>query len=324
MSYECTILRDSVSEAGHRLTTFQITFPRFILAEVNTHRMLSRNSASSRAIPIDESIQAILDDMFVPKAFGAHQKGMQASKDLDSFNAKYAAEAWRSAGASAMEHAHYLKGYGVHKAWANRLLEPFKWHTAIVTATEWGNFFALRDHPDAQPEFQEIAHMMREQYESSTPLTIFDGSWALPLIGWGELRDADKSDVSAYWERWKKVSIGRCARVSVEQHNGTRDPEADIGLHDRLEEKRHLSPFEHVARPFTKGEWRLVEMLQGTIHGFLGTRTASALPEAASHANYLRRLVEFKGNLRGWHSARMDVPHDHDFSRALALAQPLG
>lgn len=314
MSYECEILQDSISEKGHRLTTFQVTFPRFILAEVNTHRMLSRNSASSRAIPIDTANEAILKDMFVPKAFGSHQKGMQAENTVEGMNAEYAEMIWRGAGRAAVSDAYMLADSGVHKAWANRLPEPFKWHTAIITATEWGNFFALRDHPDAQPEFQEIAHMMREEYESNIPIVTYEGSWHTPLVAWAERRDADQSDVPAYWDRLKRISVGRCARVSAEQHNGVRDQEADIGLHDRLLDDRHLSPFEHAARPFNEREWRLVEILQAAAYDALSIYSPYEMAEGVKHITYLRRQMEFKGNLRGWHSARMDVPCEHDFS----------
>lgn len=321
MSYECEIVQDSVSEAGDRLTTFQVTFPRFILAEVNTHRMMSRNSASSRAIPIEKSIQAILEDIFIPKAFGAHQKGMQARRSIADYDAEYAEQIWKTAAREAVDAADQLRLLGVHKAWANRLLEPFKWHTAIITATEWGNFFALRDHPDAQPEFQEIASEMRVQYESGRPQLVREDEWHLPLISREELASRPapwgaEPEIAIFrpdWAYWKPVSIGRCARVSVEQHDGTRDPEADISLHDRLEEKRHLSPFEHVARPFNVVEQDLVEMLQSVLRPF-----------KSQHASYLRRHIEFQGNLRGWHSARMDIVNEHDFSEALALVPQLG
>jgi hypothetical protein len=92
--YECKIIADSVSPAGVRLTTLQITFPRFILAELNTHRMLSRNSASSRAIPVNKRIQQIMADPFIPEQFGRNQKGMQAHHNLEGEDATLAHEIW--------------------------------------------------------------------------------------------------------------------------------------------------------------------------------------------------------------------------------------
>jgi hypothetical protein len=63
------IVADSLSIHGDRLTTLLITFPRFILAEVNTHRMLSKNTSSSRAIPFEKMIQSVEKDPFIPIAW---------------------------------------------------------------------------------------------------------------------------------------------------------------------------------------------------------------------------------------------------------------
>ena len=50
--YQANVVADSVSEDGYRLTTMVVNMPRIILAEFNTPRVFSRNSASTRAIPI--------------------------------------------------------------------------------------------------------------------------------------------------------------------------------------------------------------------------------------------------------------------------------
>lgn len=308
MSYACEILADSVSATSdHRLTTFCVTFPRFILAEVNTHRMLSRNSASSRAIPIEKSIAAIEDDMFVPEAFGAAQKGMQADLNLEGYDAEHAGASWRSAGRDAIDYALDMQDYGVHKAWANRLLEPFKWHTAIITATEWSNFFALRIHKDAQPEFREIALMMQAEYMNSIPKLVMSGRWHTPLITDDDLL-LTPADTTQYREVLKKISVGRCARVSAETHAGVRDRSADLMLCHRLLSSRHLSPFEHVARPFSLDEWELIRAIQARCDHWRFMH-----PGIKQHGEYLARQVECQGNLRGWHSARMDIPNEEDF-----------
>ncbi|HSR94094.1 MAG TPA: FAD-dependent thymidylate synthase, partial [Solirubrobacterales bacterium] len=142
----------------------------------------------------------------------------------------------------------------VHKQVANRLLEPFMWHTVIVTATEWDNFWNLRCHPDAQPEIRLIAETMRAAAEASDPVELDLGEWHLPLVG-----PEDREQVASI-EDLIKISAGRCARVSYLTHAGKRDPDADIELHDRLLESGHMSPLEHPARPLTPaeievGEW---------------------------------------------------------------------
>jgi hypothetical protein len=330
MAYECQIIEDSVytpisSHNPYRLTTFVVTFPRFILAELNTHRMLSRNSASSRAIPVHKSIQAIIDDIFLPESFIRNQAGMQADAVLDAAEAKRARAIWEIAADEAIWSAQKLDELGLHKALANRILEPFKWHTAVVTATDWDNFFALRTHKDAQPEFRKIAMMMKDVYEHSTPMELRPGEWHTPFVTTGEMsgfnkRATEESNhpllLSAFtidWNYWKSVSIGRCARVSFLTHFGKRDPDADVTLtNERLQPSHHLSPFEHVARPFSNEEWNLVVELQNSIRYAIANGAVGG-PVDPQHAKYLMRRVEYLGNLRGWHSARMDIPNEENY-----------
>lgn len=169
MAYAAKILLDSVSEAGNRLTTMEVTFPRMVLAEFNTHRMFSRNSASSRAIPFDKQVERIRRDPFVPSYWGKNQPGMQASAELEGYARSEAIREWKLACEDAIRHAHTMHTLGTHKQTVNRILEPYMWHTVIVTATEYGNFFALRANPDAQPEIRTIAEMMQELYRTSEP-----------------------------------------------------------------------------------------------------------------------------------------------------------
>lgn len=240
MSYECKILADSISPIGARLTTFSATFPRIILAEVNTHRMLSRNAASSRAIPFDKMVERIKADPFIPE-FAKNQKGMQAAAPLDDQEMTVAKRVWLDALNRAVSAATDLSmGLSIHKQWANRLLEPWMWTTMIISATDWANFFALRAHPAAQPEFQKIAYLMLDAYKASEPISLKHGEWHMPLLF---PEDADFS-----LDDQKKICTGRCARVSYLTHEGKRDPQADIDLCARLAESGHWSPFEHVAQ----------------------------------------------------------------------------
>lgn len=239
MGYEVKVLADSITD-NVRLTTLEIEFPRFILAELNTHRMFSRNSASSRAIPVEKRIEQILADPFVPEVFGANQKGMQAGEVLPIDDNNKACAAWLKAMHYAIDRAHDLKDVGVHKQWANRLLEPFAWHRAIVSATEWDNFFALRCNPDAAPEFRKIAEMMRGAMMASTPEELKPGEWHLPFFGRGD--DECSMDVAV------RLSVARCARVSYLTHDGKRDVSADFDLYHRLLKAGHMSPFEHAAK----------------------------------------------------------------------------
>lgn len=244
--YAAKILADSMSPAGHRLTTMEATFPRIVLAEFNTHRMFPRNSASSRAVPVEKMIARVEGDPFIPFYWGKNQKGMQAAEQLSTFDALAAESEWLAARNQAVATVRKLQLLDLHKQIANRLLEPFMWHTVIVTATEWQNFFALRCHKDAQPEIRKVAEMMRDLYQASFPDHINYGEWHTPLM-----TDAEKFDLQVGHdvEFMKKVATGRCARVSYLTHDGQRDPHADVDLADRLQASGHMSPFEHVATP---------------------------------------------------------------------------
>lgn len=244
MAYNAKILKDSQPLYGTRLTTMEVTFPRIVLAEFNTHRTFSRNSASSRAIPVEKQIKKIEEDPFIPIHWGKNQKGMQAEKEVDDDVKDLANKEWLEARDNAVANVRYLLGVGIHKQITNRLLEPFMWQTVIVTATEWENFFGLRCNKDAQPEIRKIADMMQDLYQSSIPQEVGDSDWHMPLVDEAELRMPSTDPMF-----WQRVSVGRCARVSYLTHDGRRDPLADIELAARLQESGHMSPFEHVATP---------------------------------------------------------------------------
>ena len=162
MGFSARVLRDSVSPAAVRLTTMEVRYPRFIHAEFLTHRNFSRNSASSRAIPIRKMIEAVRSEPAMPLWWGRNQSGMQARQEIDPAAQALAKAEWQRALEDALAHAERLaaKDIDLHKQLVNRVLEPFAWITVIVTATEWANFFTQRTHEDAQPELKHIAERM--------------------------------------------------------------------------------------------------------------------------------------------------------------------
>ena len=201
----------------------------------------SRNSASSRAIPTSKLLERVEHDPVLPLEWGRNKAGMSADEVLSEQEEEEAKRVWLSARDAAMAHARALLALKVHKQELNRVLEPFLWHTVIVTATEWENFFALRCAAAAQPEIRAAAFKMLEAIDASKPQRVDYGQWHLPLV-----QDDERSlDI----ETQKMISAARCARVSYLTHEGTREIEKDIELHDRLSSERHLSPFEHVATP---------------------------------------------------------------------------
>ena len=267
------VVCDSVSPAGVRLTTIEVSFARFALAELNTHRAFSRSSASSRAIPARKQIRRVVDDPFVPLVWASEQRGMQGGEELAGWRRLAAEATWRAASLGAVGMAKAMVGLGVHKSIANRLIEPFSWHTAIVTATDWDGFFAQRCSPLAQPELRVAAEAMRDALDTSTPTPLRLGDWHLPYITDEDRRDArslaPEHEVPAL-ELLKAASVGRCARVSYLTHDGRRDLEADIDLYWKLVHARppHASPLEHVATPCGHGPHRYPRTHRGNLRGW--------------------------------------------------------
>lgn len=142
------VLAYSVNQQGDELLSVKATLPRMILAELNTHRMFSRNSASSRAIPFNRMVEMVQDNPFIPIAWQKDHKGMQGTEYFRNNKTykwvDYHIGNWLKARDSAVEQARCLSEDGVTKQLCNRLLEPFMWHTVIITASEWENFFKLR------------------------------------------------------------------------------------------------------------------------------------------------------------------------------------
>jgi thymidylate synthase ThyX len=250
--YEAKVLADSICN-GHRLTTMQLTHPRIIHAEFNTHCMFARNASSSRAIPFEKMVQRVIDDPYVPRTFGVNEPGMQAFSYLQGLDYEEAKRLWLMARDNAIIVARLLadkKGLNVHKQIVNRLLEPWMWITVCVTgdAGAWSNYFALRCHKDAAEAIADQAYMAQLVYFKSTPKELVKGEWHTPYIIEEDYIDSTTTDRKALWLIRKEVSIGRCARTSYLTQEGKRDHQEDVKLFERLKSSTpmHASPFEHV------------------------------------------------------------------------------
>ena len=250
MEPSAKVICDSLSPDGVRLTTLEVVMHRFVLAELNTHRVFSRNSASSRAIPVRRQLERVMDDPAIPVVWPSEQPGMQGG---DAINSPREAEmVWRRAADAAVAHAEHLVSLGVHKSVTNRLVEPFMWHTVVVTATEWDGFWKQRCSPLAQPEMRAAAEAMREAHCLSDPTEFEYGWWHMPYLDGDTIVDVTSAGPE-HWatETLKKISAARCARVSYLTQDGVRDWEKDVEMFDRLvsADPAHASPLEHVARP---------------------------------------------------------------------------
>lgn len=244
--YSVKIIEDSISTEGKRITTLQLAYPRYIHAELLTHRAFSRNASSSRAIPVAKATTIALTEMVEPICYGKNQSGMQASNELlKGTSLLRAQEIWRSMAETCARGAKELAELGLHKQWANRPIEWFSNISVVLTATEFDNWFELRAHPDAQPEIHQLALQMWDARHESTPTPLSSGDWHLPYVTAEERLHLDIEIV-------KQVSAARCCRVSYLKHDGSAASiEDDLDLCNKLVGAKplHASPFEHQATP---------------------------------------------------------------------------
>lgn len=296
MSANAEILADSIGPYSKRVTTFRVTMHRFVLAEFNTHRMFSRNFRSSRAVPVAKLLKEVREHPACPVTWQANKPGMQGGSELSEAESYICMKEWQRAANAAADSAEKLMEIGLHKSWANRLLEPYLMVHGIVTGTEWQNFFALRCHPDAQPEIRDLAEKMRALLESNEPKLLQLGEWHLPLVdpedwveGWKFLKTGRiiRSEPSSeeHLTIMRKISVARCARVSYYTFDGKRSTvEEDMKLYDKLlgSQPLHASPSEHQASPDTlfgpperiavgKGHWTQPQ-LHGNLKGWIQLR----------------------------------------------------
>lgn len=253
---EDQLTRTDYTPKGFRITTFELTFPRCVLSEFNTHCQLGRNSASSRAIKTQLLIDRVEQQPFVPMQFSKAGPGMSAAGYWVPGDEEYdlAVEQWLEARDAAVVQVKKLLMLGVHKQDVNRLLEPFMWHTVIATATwqrwDWPNFILLRASDQADPKIARVAHLLKTAADRSMWKECEIGEWHLPLIGFD--RDVELSLAEKI-----KVSVARVARTSYLTHEGQRDVSADLELYEKLRGNGHLSPAEQAlkAEPGRHGKY---------------------------------------------------------------------
>jgi thymidylate synthase ThyX len=295
------VIADSVCPQGVRMTTMEIEYPRFILAELNTHRMLSKNSASSRAIPVKAMHDFIRDNPATPVSWGRNQPGMKAKEELTGPESKNAIFIWNQAKEDALHWADALAHkLAVHKQIANRITEPWMTMKTVISGTEWANFFHLRNHADAQPEIKALAEAMTVAYTTHLPVELKPGEWHLPYITiatyvpTGELQYFDENFNRLDLEDAKIISASCCAQVSYRKN----DPGFDkaFKIYDQLinSDPAHASPVEHQATPMN-------------IESMCRFEPETWEP-GVTHVSANSDL--WSGNLRGWIQHRKLIPKE--------------
>ncbi len=276
-----TIIQDSINNYT-RITTFELGYPRFIHSELMTHRMFSRNAASSRAIPIATMNENISNNPAMPISWGINKPGMQATDMLKDVTT--AVQEWHFAKDDAIRYSKRLAKLDLHKQIVNRVTEPFQHMKTVVTATEYDNWFMLRDHPDAQPEIQDLAKRMKKAMQNSVPQSLHSGQWHLPYIHTEFLEGRitySLDDVLLTLEEAQRISVSCCAQVSYRK-NDTSLEKADSIYTKLLDmEPFHASPFEHQATPMAFTSEYYDRWQEGVTHGD-------------------RNGYYWSGNFRGW------------------------
>src|SRR5574344_1531847 len=250
MGITAKVLADSINRKGQRITTWELEYPRCILAQLNTHRQgFARNTASNRAIPIEKNIELSSMNMFVP-TWTENKSGMQGEFIEDESIKAQANNIWNKVFKYNVKAMKELSKLGIHKQNANRLIEPFQYVKTVLTAGGEGldNFYKLRIHKDAQAEIRDLAIAMRESQDNSKPVYLRSGEWHLPYI-----TAEDRKELTL--EEQKRISVSCCAQVSYRKLNTTK--EKALQIYDKLVQGDiiHGSAFEHVCRPEELFEW---------------------------------------------------------------------
>lgn len=295
------IVADSVCPQGVRMTTMEIEYPRFILAELNTHRMLSKNSASSRAIPVKAMHDFIKDSPATPVYWGKNQPGMKAKEELVGVDKKEAIRLWNRAKDDALHWSWAMSEHlGLHKQIANRVTEPWMTMKTVISGTEWTNFFHLRNHADAQPEIKALAEAMTVAYATHLPVLLAPGEWHLPYITIAryvptdELQYFDENFNRLSLKDAKIISASCCAQVSYRKNDASFDKAFKI--YDQLinSDPAHASPVEHQATPMNVDSMSRFE--------------PETWEAGVTHVSANSDL--WSGNLRGWIQHRKLIPKE--------------
>lgn len=329
---KATVIADSVSSVtGKRITTFELEFPRIILAEWNTHNALSKNASSSRAIPVPTMLKQVRENPAFPVRFGAANTGMQDKGEHNelvimtddqaaSWGGMYPDDAWRYAANQSADMAESFHEAGYAKQICNRLIEPFQMMKVVMTATELNNFFWLRDHDAADPTIAELARKIKEAYDASTPVVLKPGEWHVPYYNSGYWKPSftfsqlNEPTANLADPKWKEnevvvdsfghsldhalvISASCCAQVSFRSLDDTIEKARKVVSRLNLDGEEpdqpvHASPVEHQCTP--------IEAFKEGWHIY-----PENWPDGVTHMDRDRTLCS--GNMKGWIQRRQLV-----------------
>jgi len=295
MTITAKIIADSINPRGTRITTFELEYPRIVHGELMTHRVFSRNAASSRAIPVSAMIKSIEDNPAMPSHWGKNQAGMKAKEELDDLTKEATKGVWLSACKDAVAHARVMNDMGVHKQVVNRLTEAYQHMKIVLTGTEFNNWFWLRDHADADPTIAELAHKIHELYKDNKPKELSYGQWHLPYV------ECEYNNGKQYYsiegesislEDAKMISASASAQVSYRKTDMSLEKARMIYKLLIESEPCHASPVEHAALCFSDQH--------------------DGWPDGVTHMDRKGNL--WSGNFRDWIQMRQLIPNNSKYN----------
>jgi len=316
MTIKATIIAHSVAPNGQHIVTWELEYQRFIHAEFLTHRLFSRNAASSRAIPVATIIKQVRDNPAMPIHWGVNEPGMQASNVLSDALTGSAKFLWKRAAKFAASIAEALVKVGLHKQATNRILEPFQTMKTVMTATCMDNFFWLRNHPDAQPEIRELARLMWEELQRHMPFAqkLKPGQWHTPYVWSGThvetgefvyfILDKDGEQEFLTLEEALQVSSSCCAQVSYRKLDDTLEKAQMVYKRLVDSEPVHASPFEHQAtpiKPYTPNDKAYLSSLNNA-------SDPNGWEKGITHVDRAGNF--WSGNFIGWVQHRQLIPNN--------------
>jgi thymidylate synthase ThyX len=274
------------------IITYELTYPRMIHGELMTHRLFSRNAASSRAIPVAKMVALVEEQTAYPSQWGKNQAGMQADGEVSPATQGSAKYLWEKARDNACKTARDMEKLGLHKQVINRVLEPFQMMKTIVTATELDNWFWLRNHTDADPTIHELASLMLKEKQTHKPVVLQPGEWHMPYYSGGYWKIGFEDSL----QDALAISASCCAQVSYRVLDDSLE-KAKMIFAKLIESKPcHSSPAEHQATPVT---------FSG-IHAMQGIQ--SHWPEGITHTD--KQGSFWSGNFKGWIQHRQLIPNN--------------
>lgn len=316
---EAEVILASVSENSPPIYTIRTRYPRIIHGELMTHRVFNRNARSSRAVPVMTMLAELRSGTagmtFVPTYWGKNQKGMQADQECDApiivpeicghtagqETDRESMWLWLRDAACDVAEAYADAGY--HKQVVNRLTETYSYIDTLITATDWANFFWLRDDKDAEPHFRDLARLVKAAIDDATLEYLEPHQWHLPYItqedvDWVEAKNEDDTNAAL-----RKISAARCARISYKPFDGDASYEKEIDRYKMLTGggKIHASPLEHQACPDTMS---MFELRRVSLEGG---------PDEIVSRQMDWDNKQFHGSLRGYVQNRKIIPGEAVF-----------